>query len=61
VTRLFGEVFGQENITVEVHGNVYAATCFLQGMALEEVRRDLLDQPDPCYPVVVTVRAVRAL
>ncbi len=58
--RLFGEAFGAENIAVEAHGNAYAATCFVQGMALEEVRRNWLDQTDTCYPVVVTVRAVRA-
>lgn len=60
VTRLFGEIFGQDAIAVEVHGNVYAATCFLQGLALEEVRKDLLEVRDPCFPVVVAVRARRA-
>ena len=59
-TRLFGEIFGAEAIDVTVHGNVYAATCFLQGMALEEVQQDWLDRKDPCYPVIVAVRAVRA-
>jgi glycosyltransferase involved in cell wall biosynthesis len=58
-TRLFGDAFGPRAIEVTVHGNVYAATCFLQGMALEEVRRDWLDRQDPCYPVIITVRAKR--
>ncbi|WP_157082968.1 glycosyltransferase [Novosphingobium lentum] len=57
--RLFGEAFGAENVEVEVHGNAYAATCFLQGLALEEVNRDWLGQSDPAFPVIVTVRACR--
>ncbi|HEY2596255.1 MAG TPA: glycosyltransferase, partial [Chloroflexota bacterium] len=56
-TRLFAEVFGAKHCTVEAHGNVYAATCFLQGLALEEVDARKLDAPDSRYPVIVTVRA----
>lgn len=59
-TRLFAARFGGENVTVGQHGNVYAATCFLNGLALEEVDRSKLDVVDPSYPVVVTVRARRA-
>lgn len=56
-TRLFADAFGPENVEVEGHGNVYAATAFLQGLAFEEVDRGKLDIADPAYPVVVTVRA----
>jgi glycosyltransferase involved in cell wall biosynthesis len=59
--RLFGETFGAENVEVETHGNVFAATAFLQGLALEEVDRSMLDATDPSYPMVVTVRARRAM
>lgn len=59
-TRLVGEVFGEDNIMVEQHGNVFAATAFIQGVALEEVDRRKLDVQDPAYPVIVTVRAVKA-
>ncbi len=58
--RLFSEVFGVGNVTVKVDGNVYAATCFLQGLALDEVDRAKLDEFDPSYPVIVSVRAHRA-
>src|SRR5690606_3779824 len=34
--RLFAEFFG-EAVEVSVHGNVFAATAFLHGLALEEV------------------------
>lgn len=60
VERMFGEVFGPENITVGCNGNVYAATAFLQGLALEEVDTDKLDVRDDAYPMIVTVRAVKA-
>lgn len=59
VERMFGEVFGPENITVGCNGNVYAATAFLQGLALEEVDTDKLDVRDDAYPMIVTVRAVK--
>lgn len=55
--RLVGEVFGQENVQVEQHGNVFAATAFLQGVAVEEVARAKLDVFDPAYPVILAVRA----
>ena len=60
VERLFGDVFGRSNVSIRVHGNVYAATCFLQGLALEEINEGWLDSFDASYPVIVTVRARRA-
>jgi len=57
--RLFEDEFGAGKVQVETFGNVYAATAFLQGLAFEEVERRKLDVRDPCYPVVVAVRAVR--
>jgi SAM-dependent methyltransferase len=55
--RLFAEVFGSANVTVEARGNVYAAVCMLEGLALAEVDVAKLDIFDASYPVVVTVRA----
>jgi SAM-dependent methyltransferase len=57
--RLFEEEFGTENVNVQVYGNVYAATCFLQGLALEEIDRDRLAVRDASYPMIVTIRATR--
>jgi SAM-dependent methyltransferase len=57
--RLFGDRFGAAHVNVAAHGNVYAATCFLHGLALEEVDRAKLDSHDPSYPVTITVRARR--
>jgi SAM-dependent methyltransferase len=59
--RLFAEVFGQDNVAVSAFGNVYAATAFLQGLALEEVKHNKLDIEDASYPLIVTVRAQREL
>lgn len=55
--RLFGEFFSETELEVSSHGNVFAATAFLQGVALEEVDSDKLDDVDAVYPVIVSVRA----
>jgi SAM-dependent methyltransferase len=60
IRRLFFEAFGDENCDVGVHGNVYAATCFLQGLALDEVDRKKLDVLDPSFPLILTVRACKS-
>ena len=59
VTRLFEPRFGKNAMTVEAHGNVFSATAFLQGLALEEIERSKLDTYDAAYPVIVTLRAVK--
>ena len=55
--RLFADVFGRDEVVVEHYGNVFAATAFLHGLALEEVDRRKLDPFDMSYPVIVAVRA----
>ena len=57
--RLFGNVFGDQSVTVEPLGNVGAAVAFLRGVALEEVPHAILDQHDADFPVIIAVRAVR--
>jgi glycosyltransferase involved in cell wall biosynthesis/SAM-dependent methyltransferase len=61
IRRLFVEAFGDGNCDVGVHGNVYAATCFLQGLALSEVDRKKLDVLDPSFPLILTVRACKGV
>jgi SAM-dependent methyltransferase len=58
--RLFCESFDEEAVTVTALGNVYAATCFLQGLAVEELDREMLAHRDEGYPVIVTIRARKA-
>lgn len=57
--RLFGDVFGAENITVVTYGNVLAACAFLQGLAAHELKSDELDFPDSDYQVIIGIRATR--
>jgi ubiquinone/menaquinone biosynthesis C-methylase UbiE len=59
VRRLFGETFGEENIIVKAHGNVLAATAFLNGLAAEELHQAELEHYDPHYQLLITVRAVK--
>jgi hypothetical protein len=55
--RMFVEVFGAAQVDVESDGNVYAATLFLQGLAAEEADVAKLAEHDPCFPVIITIRA----
>ena len=57
--KLFGEVFGDGNVRVETHGNVYAARAFLLRMAVEDLSVQRLDYRDPDYELAIAVRAVR--
>jgi SAM-dependent methyltransferase len=57
--RMFGEAFGDGNVTVECHGNVFSACAFLQGAAAEEVDRRKLKPVDEAFPVTVAIRARR--
>jgi glycosyltransferase involved in cell wall biosynthesis/SAM-dependent methyltransferase len=54
---LFESAFAPEAVTVETHGNVLAATAFLQGLAAEDLRREELDEHDTDYQVSILVRA----
>jgi SAM-dependent methyltransferase len=58
--RLICEEAFATDVQVEAYGNVLAATAFLQGLAVEELRREELDQHDPCYELLITVRARKA-
>lgn len=58
--ELFGERFGPGQINVGGHGNVLSSIAFLTGMAWEELGRRELEYDDPAFPLLVTVRAVKA-
>ena len=57
--RLLGESFGTENVRVEAYGNVLASMAFLQGLCVEDLRRDELDHRDQRYQMLVAGRAVK--
>jgi SAM-dependent methyltransferase len=56
--RLLSGPFRPDNVSVEAHGNLYAATAFLHAAAVEEVSKRKLDRADRMYPVTVAARAV---
>lgn len=58
--RLFGDIFGLEAVMVRSYGNVFAATSFLHGLAVEEIDTADLDPIDRAYPVIVAIRARKA-
>lgn len=58
--RLFGDVFGPKNVTIETYGNVLAACAFLHGLAAHELQKEELDYRDPDYQLLITIRAVKA-
>jgi glycosyltransferase involved in cell wall biosynthesis len=57
IQRLFQRSFPADALDLKAYGNVFAATAFLQGAALEEVDGAKLDDHDPAYPVIITLRA----
>jgi glycosyltransferase involved in cell wall biosynthesis len=57
--RTLTDVFGRGSVSVEGHGNVFAATAFLQGLAVAEVDTRKLQVRDEAYPMLVVARAVR--
>ena len=61
LSRLFNECFDADEVIVEHHGNVFAATTFLQGLAVEEVDASKLDPLDKSYQVIVAVRARKGM
>jgi SAM-dependent methyltransferase len=58
--RLLEEQFPSDAITVGAYGNVFAATAFLYGLALEELELADLNVDDASFPVTVAARAVKA-
>jgi len=58
--RLLAPWFGAAAEVVS-YGNAFAATCFVRGMAVEDVSDPaLLDPPDGDYPVIVAMAARKA-
>ena len=59
--RLFGDVFGSDDVEVTAHGNVLTSVAFLEGLATRELRREELDVDDPQFPMLITVKAFKPL
>lgn len=59
VSRLLEEQFGHDAVSVETHGNIFSATAFLYGIAMEELNASDLTVNDENYPVIVAARAIK--
>jgi SAM-dependent methyltransferase len=57
--RLFADVFGEENVEVDAHGNVLVATAFIQGFAAEDLDPEDFKFDDPLIELISTVKAVK--
>ena len=57
--QLLEEFFPAEHVQVLAHGNVLAAISFLQGLAVEDLRKKDLDYQDSEYQVLITARAIK--
>ena len=59
--RLFTELFPEDRVAVQAYGNVLAATAFLHGLTVQDLRREDLDYQDPNYEVILGIRALKPL
>lgn len=59
IRKLFGDVFGNENIIVGSYGNVLTACGFLYGLASDELTKEELDFNDSKYQININVRAIK--
>ena len=59
IRRLLEGSFQTDAVTVDTYGNIFVATAFHFGIALEEVKPNELDASDPEFPVIVTARAIK--
>lgn len=55
--KTFDDVFGENNVIIDYYGNCYAATNFLRGLSVEEVKKETLLMKVPEYPVIITIIA----
>jgi SAM-dependent methyltransferase len=58
--KLFAEAFGEANVTVASYGNVLSAIAFIEGIAVEELRKQELDYYDRDYEVLIGIKARKA-
>ncbi len=60
IQRMLEETFSQSQVNVEAFGNILAATTFLYGMGITEVKTNQLDFYDPSYQVTITATATKS-
>jgi SAM-dependent methyltransferase len=58
---LFAEVFPMDRVVAYSYGNVLSAISFLQGLAVEDLKKNELESVDPNYELTIAVRAVKPI
>jgi hypothetical protein len=58
-SRLFADVFGEDNVKVESFGNVLSTVAFLEGISSEELTTEELDFNDEDYQMLITIVATK--
>jgi len=59
IQRLVEEAFPAPNVEVSTYGNALVAGSFLDGLAMEELEQEELDDRDPDHPMLITVSATK--
>jgi SAM-dependent methyltransferase len=59
ICRLFGDIFGPDQVMVTAHGNILVAISFMHGLSSQELEPEELDFHDPDYQMLITARAVK--
>jgi SAM-dependent methyltransferase len=57
--RLFADVFGTAQVSIEAFGNVLTSAAFLYGLAVEDLDPSALETHDPDYELLIAIRAVK--
>lgn len=57
--RLFGDIFGPDNVTVQAYGNVLSSVAFLHGLVQAELTAEELEYHDSEYEMLLGVAATR--
>lgn len=57
--KVMNETFKNGKSEVNNYGNVHVATAFLYGLGLQEISKVKLDEHDPHFQVIITVKAVK--
>jgi glycosyltransferase involved in cell wall biosynthesis/peptidoglycan/xylan/chitin deacetylase (PgdA/CDA1 family) len=57
--RLFEEIFGAGQVSIESYGNVLVCSSFLMGLAAADLTPEELGHHDPYFPLLICVRAVK--
>ena len=59
--KVFEDIFGEGNVTVDYYGNVFSSMSFLNGVAAEELAESELLAKDQDYQMIITIVAKKKI